>query len=196
MWLSVVVLPQIFTFISDFGFGNFYKSGEPLSTWCGSPPYAAPEVFEGKEYEGPHLDIWVSLLFLRNCVSHLVRVCGPSESLLESLMCCAVFYWQSLGVVLYVLVCGSLPFDGPNLPTLRQRVLEGRFRIPYFMSEGAFFFFFRSLMLKQVLWRRSYAVCSWKLFRFCVSSGFCRAEDVFFSGICFVVHLKGCSFLS
>ncbi|KAM6224668.1 serine/threonine-protein kinase SIK1 [Rhynchocyon petersi] len=85
--------------LADFGFGNFYKPGEALSTWCGSPPYAAPEVFEGKEYEGPQLDVW------------------------------------SLGVVLYVLVCGSLPFDGPNLPTLRQRVLEGRFRIPFFMSQ-------------------------------------------------------------
>lgn len=38
--------------------------------------------------------------------------------------------------MLYVLVCGALPFDGPTLPILRQRVLEGRFRIPYFMSEG------------------------------------------------------------
>ncbi|KAI5106782.1 serine/threonine-protein kinase SIK1 isoform X1, partial [Silurus meridionalis] len=85
--------------LADFGFGNFYNAGEPLSTWCGSPPYAAPEVFEGKEYEGPQLDIW------------------------------------SLGVVLYVLVCGSLPFDGESLPTLRQRVTEGRFRIPFFMSE-------------------------------------------------------------
>ncbi|XP_071197124.1 serine/threonine-protein kinase SIK2-like [Salvelinus alpinus] len=85
--------------LADFGFGNFYNSGEPLSTWCGSPPYAAPEVFEGKEYEGPQLDIW------------------------------------SLGVVLYVLVCGSLPFDGPSLPALRQRVTEGRFRIPFFMSQ-------------------------------------------------------------
>ncbi|XP_043928179.1 serine/threonine-protein kinase SIK1 isoform X2 [Protopterus annectens] len=85
--------------LADFGFGNFYKPGEPLSTWCGSPPYAAPEIFEGKEYEGPQLDIW------------------------------------SLGVVLYILVCGSLPFDGPTLPALRQRVLEGRFRIPYFMSQ-------------------------------------------------------------
>lgn len=44
---------------TDFGFGNFYKSGEPLTTWCGSPPYAAPEVFEGQQYEGPQLDIWV-----------------------------------------------------------------------------------------------------------------------------------------
>uniref|UniRef100_A0A8C0YFJ5 non-specific serine/threonine protein kinase n=1 Tax=Cyprinus carpio carpio TaxID=630221 RepID=A0A8C0YFJ5_CYPCA len=85
--------------LADFGFGNFYNSGEPLSTWCGSPPYAAPEVFEGKEYEGPQLDIW------------------------------------SLGVVLYVLVCGSLPFDGDSLPALRQRVTEGRFRIPFFMSQ-------------------------------------------------------------
>ncbi|TRY89248.1 hypothetical protein DNTS_022904 [Danionella cerebrum] len=85
--------------LADFGFGNFYNAGEPLSTWCGSPPYAAPEVFEGKEYEGPHLDIW------------------------------------SLGVVLYVLVCGSLPFDADSLPALRQRVTEGRFRIPFFMSQ-------------------------------------------------------------
>lgn len=47
--------------IADFGFGNFYKKNEHLSTWCGSPPYAAPEVFEGKQYLGPQIDIWVSL---------------------------------------------------------------------------------------------------------------------------------------
>lgn len=43
----------------DFGFGNFFQPGKPLATWCGSPPYAAPEVFEGQQYEGPQLDIWV-----------------------------------------------------------------------------------------------------------------------------------------
>lgn len=45
---------------------------------------------------------------------------------------------QSLGVVLYVLVCGALPFDGSTLQSLRDRVLSGRFRIPYFMSTGIF----------------------------------------------------------
>ncbi|CAH2090355.1 unnamed protein product [Euphydryas editha] len=85
--------------IADFGFSNYYATGELLATWCGSPPYAAPEVFEGKRYTGPEIDIW------------------------------------SLGVVLYVLVCGALPFDGSTLQSLRDRVLSGRFRIPYFMSE-------------------------------------------------------------
>ena len=45
---------------TDFGFGNYYSEEQQLSTWCGSPPYAAPEVFEGKNYFGPHVDIWVS----------------------------------------------------------------------------------------------------------------------------------------
>ncbi len=33
---------------------------------CGSPPYAAPEVFEGKRYQGPEIDVWV-----RNFILHL-----------------------------------------------------------------------------------------------------------------------------
>lgn len=52
-------------------------------------------------------------------------------------MKCVLFiHVQSLGVVLYVLVCGALPFDGSTLQSLRDRVLSGRFRIPFFMSSG------------------------------------------------------------
>ena len=41
----------------------------------------------------------------------------------------------SLGVVLYVLVCGALPFDGATLHDLRSAVVSGIFRIPFFMSQ-------------------------------------------------------------
>ncbi|VVD03660.1 unnamed protein product [Leptidea sinapis] len=44
--------------LADFGFSNEYTAGSPLSTWCGSPPYAAPELFQGRHYDGPKADIW------------------------------------------------------------------------------------------------------------------------------------------
>ena len=39
-----------------------------------------------------------------------------------------------MGVVLYVLVCGCLPFDAADMSELRARVLSGRFKVPFFMS--------------------------------------------------------------
>ena len=49
--------------LGDFGFSNIFDIGSKLKTFCGSPPYAAPELFEGKEYYGPAADIWVLVLY-------------------------------------------------------------------------------------------------------------------------------------
>ena len=58
--------------IADFGFSNFWSREGQLDTWCGSPPYAAPEVFLGHKYTGPEVDIWVNNYDF--CLLHTTQV--------------------------------------------------------------------------------------------------------------------------
>ncbi|KAI5371169.1 Putative serine/threonine-protein kinase, active [Septoria linicola] len=42
----------------DFGMAALQPKGRMLSTPCGSPHYAAPEVVSSKPYDGPQADVW------------------------------------------------------------------------------------------------------------------------------------------
>jgi 5'-AMP-activated protein kinase catalytic alpha subunit len=44
--------------IADFGLSNVYRPGQLLSTPCGSPCYAAPEMVQNRKYKGSAVDIW------------------------------------------------------------------------------------------------------------------------------------------
>lgn len=49
---------KICLFVVDFGLSNAQKAGALLQTHCGSPEYAAPELFiPGRQY-GPEVDVW------------------------------------------------------------------------------------------------------------------------------------------
>lgn len=75
--------------ISDFGLSALsqqqWEDGL-LHTTCGTPNYVAPEVMDGKGYEGAAADLW------------------------------------SCGIILFVLLAGSFPFNDSNLSNLYQKI--------------------------------------------------------------------------
>ena len=50
--------------IIDFGLSNFYDNSKLLSTPCGSPSYASPDILSGEKYDGIMIDIWSSGIIL------------------------------------------------------------------------------------------------------------------------------------
>lgn len=82
--------------INDFGLSNFYVPGSLLSSFCGSPVYAAPEIMAEKQYDGPAADTW------------------------------------SLGIVLYAMVVGQLPWKLDERGIIRDvsDLIRARFTIP------------------------------------------------------------------
>uniref|UniRef100_A0AC35U8B5 Protein kinase domain-containing protein n=1 Tax=Rhabditophanes sp. KR3021 TaxID=114890 RepID=A0AC35U8B5_9BILA len=80
--------------IADFGLSNYFEDKRLLSTFCGSPLYASPEIINGTPYKGPEVDCW------------------------------------SLGILLYTLVYGSMPFDGRDFNRMVRQIKRGAYYEP------------------------------------------------------------------
>ncbi|KTF82262.1 hypothetical protein cypCar_00035317 [Cyprinus carpio] len=85
--------------VADFGFSTRVNNrNQALDTFCGSPPYAAPELFKDESYLGPPVDVW------------------------------------AMGVLLFFMVTGTLPFRADTVAKLRQSVLEGAYVLPTWLN--------------------------------------------------------------
>ncbi|KAI9204778.1 kinase-like domain-containing protein, partial [Polychytrium aggregatum] len=86
--------------VLDFGFATFYSTDREslLKTNCGSPCYAAPEIYENAAYRGPEIDVW------------------------------------SLGVCLFGMAAGRLPFDAESFHSLAYKIKKGAVVYPQDMS--------------------------------------------------------------
>ncbi|KAK7895411.1 hypothetical protein WMY93_020736 [Mugilogobius chulae] len=81
--------------VADLGFSvRLSNRNQQLETLCGSPPYAAPELFQEQSYLGPPVDVW------------------------------------AMGVLLFFMVTGTMPFRAETMGKLRRCILTGTYEIP------------------------------------------------------------------
>lgn len=52
----------------DFGFAIIVNNNEPISSFCGTPNYMAPEIYQRKKYSGAATDIWALTVILYKLV--------------------------------------------------------------------------------------------------------------------------------
>lgn len=80
--------------LADFGLCHTINKKRLLSTPCGSPFYAPPEVVSGSNYDGEKSDMW------------------------------------SLGVVLFTMCTGSLPWREENQTKLLNQIIKSDYNVP------------------------------------------------------------------
>lgn len=73
--------------VGDFGFSTQVSSrDDALQTFCGSPPYAAPELFYEDSYVGPLVDIWALGVLLFFMLTANMPFKAPTVSGLKKLI--------------------------------------------------------------------------------------------------------------
>jgi serine/threonine-protein kinase HSL1, negative regulator of Swe1 kinase len=102
--------------IADFGMAALHQSpSHQLTTACGSPHYAAPEILNDQPYKGSTVDIW------------------------------------SMGVILFAMLYGRLPFDEPDRELMLSKARRAEYKMPKHLSPEAQDFIRRILVVNPAM---------------------------------------------
>lgn len=106
--------------LTDFGFSNKFCPGQKLETSCGSLAYSAPEILLGDSYDAPAVG---------QCWTIVMRI----VSILNLFFSFRLDIW-SLGVILYMLVCGHPPFQEANDSETLTMIMDCKYTMPAHVS--------------------------------------------------------------
>ena len=107
--------------IIDFGLSNYFRENETelLSTPCGSPCYASPEMVSGKKYDGVKIDIWATgiILFAMLC-GYLPFEDNNNDILFDKILECKIEFPEYLSEECIDLIKKILVVDPENRITI------------------------------------------------------------------------------
>ena len=132
--------------IVDFGLSNYYEEEKLLSTPCGSPCYASPEMVCGNKYNGLMIDIWSCgiIIFAMTC-GFLPFEDVNNEILFKKIMKCKIDYPEflsnnTLDIMKKILVVD--PKKRINIPEIRKH--------PFYLKGKSIFEFKHKKLVYQV----------------------------------------------
>lgn len=119
----------------DFGFSCMVPSAEEqLTTFCGSPPYAAPELFRDKSYNGPKVDIWALGVLLHFMLIGVTPFRGETVPELKNVILQGSFtlplYLEHSSRMLIESMLSMDPYKRPKIDDIRKSIWLRGSRFP------------------------------------------------------------------